>query len=174
MRPWRLPFHASPVVRKGPFSSKSVSSQDPLSRKLRNLSLPSLNFCPTFSSQATKFGKFQFTSPQIWKFSVHKPPVRGKYQFASPTIGKFGPHIPTWKKLSAPPHPRSFGHPNVRAVISLSLNYCARKGVTKEHRAGFFLFVLFLFLFLFVFVFCFCFCLFFVFVCLFFFYRVIM
>ena len=30
VRPWRPPFHASPVVRKGPISSKRVSSQDPL------------------------------------------------------------------------------------------------------------------------------------------------
>ena len=29
VRPWRPPFHASPVVCKGPISSKSVSSQDP-------------------------------------------------------------------------------------------------------------------------------------------------
>ena len=29
VRPWRPPFHASPAVRKGPISSKRVSSQDP-------------------------------------------------------------------------------------------------------------------------------------------------
>ena len=96
VRPWRPPFHASPVVRKGPISSKRVSSQDPLLRKVRNFSLYSLNFHPKFSSQAPKFGNFQltspqfgnfqFTSPQIGKFSVHNPPLfRGKYQFASPT-----------------------------------------------------------------------------------------
>ena len=79
MRPWRPPFHASPVVRKVPISSKSVSSQDPLLRKFWNFSLNSLNLCPNFSSQApqnlkifgsqaSKFGNFQFTSPQIWKF----------------------------------------------------------------------------------------------------------
>ena len=57
------PFHASPVVRKGPISSKSVSSKDPLLRKLRDFSLYSLNFCSTFSFQASKFGNFfQFTS----------------------------------------------------------------------------------------------------------------
>ena len=55
------PFHASPEVRKGPISSKSVSSKDPLLRKFRNFSLYSLNFCPTFSSQAAKFGNFQVT-----------------------------------------------------------------------------------------------------------------
>ena len=35
------------------------------------LALKPQNF-KIFSSQAPKFGNFQFTSPQIWKFSVHK------------------------------------------------------------------------------------------------------
>ena len=116
--PWRSPFHASPVVRKVPISSKRVSSQDPLLRKFGNFSLYSLNFHPNFSSPlnweifsslAPKFGNFQFTSLQIWKFSVHKPPplFRGKYQFASPTLRKSGPHTPTWKKVECPsPRPR--------------------------------------------------------------------
>ena len=114
VRPWRPPFHASPAARKGPISSKRVSSQDPLLRKFWNFSVYSLNFHPNFSSQAPKFGNFQLTSPQIWKFSAHKPPnleifrsqaplFRGKCQFASPTLRKSGPHTPTWKKLSAPP-----------------------------------------------------------------------
>ena len=74
VRPWGPPFHASPAARKGPISSKRVSSQDPLLRKFGNFSLYSLNFHPNFSSQAPKFGNFQLTSPQIWKFSAHKPP----------------------------------------------------------------------------------------------------
>ena len=74
VRPWRPPFHASSAARKGPISSKRVSSQDPLLSKFWNFSLNSLNFHPNFSSQAPKFGNFQLTSPQIWKFSAHKPP----------------------------------------------------------------------------------------------------
>ena len=74
VRPWRPPFHASPAARKGPISSKRVSSQDPLLRKFWNFSLYSLNFHPNLSSHAPKFGNFQLTSPQIWKFSAHKPP----------------------------------------------------------------------------------------------------
>ena len=74
VRPWKPPFHAASAVCKGPISSKRVSSQDPLLWKFGNFSLYSLNFCPNFSSQAPKFGNFQLTSPQIWKFSVHKPP----------------------------------------------------------------------------------------------------
>ena len=52
VRPWRHPFHATPVVRKGPIPSKRVNSQDPLMRKFGNFSLYNLNFCQNFSSQA--------------------------------------------------------------------------------------------------------------------------
>ena len=58
VRPWRPPFHASPSVRKGPISSKSISSQGPLLRKFWNFSFYSLNFRPNLSSQAPKFGNF--------------------------------------------------------------------------------------------------------------------
>ena len=109
-----LYFQRLACLRKGPISSKRVSSQDPLLRKFGNFSLNSLNFCSNFSSQAPKFGNFQLTSPQILKFSVHKPPnleifrsqaplFRGKCQFASPTLRKSGPHTPTWKKVECPP-----------------------------------------------------------------------
>ena len=115
-------FHASPVVRKGPISSKRVSSQDLLLIKFWNFSLYSLNFCPNFGS-----------GPKIWKFSAHKPPnleifssqapkfgnfqftspsFRGKYQFTSPTLRKSGLHTSTEKKLSAPP-PASMGDQRV-------------------------------------------------------------
>ena len=104
VRPWRPPFHASPAARKGPISSKRVSSQDPLLRKFGNFSLNSLNFHPNFSSQAPKFGNFQLTSPQIWKFSAHKPP------FSEANISSQAPHFRNpgrtplrEKKLSAPP-----------------------------------------------------------------------
>ena len=99
------------AVLKTPFSRLSCSSQGshfkqkcPLLRKFGNFILYSLNFRPNFSSQAPKFGHFQLTSPQILKFSVHKPPLfRGKYQFASPTLRKSWPHIPTWKKVECRP-----------------------------------------------------------------------
>ena len=124
MPAWRPPFQASPVVRKGPISSKTVSWQDPLLRKFGNLASTASIFAKLlahkppnleiFSSKAPKFGNFQFTSPQIWKFSVHKPPnleifssqapsFRGKNQFASPTLRKSGLHTPTWKKVECPP-----------------------------------------------------------------------
>ena len=106
---------------KTPFSRLTCSSQGshfkqksqftrPLLRKFGNFSLYSL--------------KIYLTSPQIWKFSAHKPPnleilssqapnlglfssqaplFRGKYQFTSPTVRKSGPHTPTWKKVECPP-----------------------------------------------------------------------
>ena len=73
------PFHASPAARKGPISSKRVSSQDPLLRKFGNFSLCSLNFSP----------KFQLTSPQIWKFSAHKPPNLETFSSQAPKFGNF-------------------------------------------------------------------------------------
>ena len=104
VRPWRPPFHASPAARKGPISSKRVSSQDPLLRKFGNFSLNSLNFHPNFSSQAPKFGNFQLTSPQIWKFSAHKPPFSEANVISqAPHFGNPGrTHLPE-KKLSATP-----------------------------------------------------------------------
>ena len=126
MRPWRPP---SPVVRNGPISSKRVSSQDPLLRKFWNLASTASIFAQMltlkpsnleiFSSQAPKFGNFQFTCPQIlkfsvhkhqiWKFSVQKPPnleifssqapsFRRKYQFARPTSPQIRAAHPYLKK----------------------------------------------------------------------------
>ena len=104
VRPWRPPFHASPAARKGPISSKRVSSQDPLLRKFGNFSLNSLNFHPNFSSQAPKFGNFQLTSPQIWKFSAHKPPFsEANVSSQAPHFGNPGRTPLPEKKLSAPP-----------------------------------------------------------------------
>ena len=104
VQPWRPPFHASPAARKGPISSKTVSSQDPLLRKCGNFSLNSLNFHPNLSSQAPKFGNFQLTSPQIWKFSAHKPPFsEANVSSQAPHFGNPGRTPLPEKKLSAPP-----------------------------------------------------------------------
>ena len=117
MRPWRPPFHASPAARKGPISSKRVSSQNPLLRKFGNFSLNSLNFHPNFSSQAPKFwnfqltspkfGNFQLTIPQILKFSAHKPPPLSEANVSSqaPHFGNPGPIPLPEKKVECPPRP---------------------------------------------------------------------
>ena len=118
VRPWRLPFHASPAVCKGPISSKRVSSQDPLLRKFGNFSLYSLNFRPNFSSQAPKFGNYKLTSPRIWKFSVHKPPnleifsSQAPPPFSKASISSQAPHFgnpgrtPLPEKVECSPPPR--------------------------------------------------------------------
>ena len=110
VRPWRPPFHASPAARKGPISSKRVSSQDPLLRKFWNFSLNSLNFHPNFSSQAPKFGNFQLTSPQIWKFSAHKPPNL-EILLTSPQIWKFSAHKPPFSEANVSSQAPHFGNP---------------------------------------------------------------
>ena len=81
VRPWRPHFHASPAARKGPISSKRVSSQDPLLEILASTASifaqilvhkrPNLEI---FSSQAPKFENFPLTSPPFQKqLSVRKP-----------------------------------------------------------------------------------------------------
>ena len=92
----KTPFHASPAARKGPISSKRVSSQDPLLRKFGNFSLYSLIFHPNFSSQAPNFGNFQLTSPKNWKFSAHKPPNCEIFRSQAPKFWNFpltSPHF---------------------------------------------------------------------------------
>ena len=115
-----------------PFQAKESVHKTPLLRKFGNFSLNSLNFHPNFSSQAPKFENFQLTSPQIWKFSAHKPPnleifrsqaplFRGKCQFASPTLRKSGPHTPYLKKkLSAPPRHK------IPSSVHYAIRTCAK------------------------------------------------
>ena len=82
VRPWRPPFHASPIVHKGPISSKRVRSQDTqmLAHKAPNLEI--------FSSQALKFGNFWFTSPPFQRqISVRKPHV-SEIRAANPYLKK--------------------------------------------------------------------------------------
>ena len=105
VRPWKPPFHASPVVRKGPISSKRVSSQDPLLRKFWNFSLYSLNFHPNFNSQAPKFGNFQLTSPKIWKFSAHKPRFQRQMSVRKPHTSEIRAAHPYLKKVEGLPPP---------------------------------------------------------------------
>ena len=58
----------------------------------------------TFSSQTPKFGNSPFTSPQIWEFSVHKPPFsEASISSQVPHFGSLGRTPLPEKKLSAPP-----------------------------------------------------------------------
>ena len=129
VRPWRPPFHASPAARKGPISSKGVSSQDPLLRKFGNFSLYSLNFHPNFSSQASKSGNFQLTSPQIWKFSAHRP-----------QIWKFSAHKPPFSEANVSSQAPHFGNPGRTPLPEKKVECPPRVCVTlmlllhKRHR----------------------------------------
>ena len=144
VRPWRPPFHASPAARKGPISSKRVSSQDPLLRKFGNFSLNSLNFHPNFSSQAPKFGNFQLTSPQIWKFSAHKPPNLeifssqapkfGNFQLTSPQIWKFSAHKPPNLEIFRSQAPKFGNFPLTSPPFQKQMS--VRKPHTSEIRAA--------------------------------------
>ena len=71
-------------------------------------------FSPNFSSQAPKFGNFQLTSPQIWKFSAHKPPFSEANYVSSqaPHLGNPGRTPLPEKKLSAPPRLRHIDNSN--------------------------------------------------------------
>ena len=117
VRPWRPPFHASPAARKAvPFQAKESVHKTPFWENLEILASTAPIFTQIlahkpsnleiFSSQAPKFGNFQLTSPQIWKFSAHKPP------FSEANVSSQAPHfrnpgrtpLPE-KKLIAPPPP---------------------------------------------------------------------
>ena len=97
----KTPFsHLSCRSQGSHFKQKSQFTRPPF-EKIWKFSLNSLNFHPNLSSQAPKFGNFQLTSPQIWKFSAHKPP------FSEANVSSQAPHfgrtpLPE-KKLSAPP-----------------------------------------------------------------------
>ena len=99
----RVPFQAKESVHKTPFwenleilaSTASIFTQI-LAHKPPNLEI--------FSSQAPKFGNFPLTSPQIWKFSAHKPPFsEANVSSQAPHFGNPGRTPLPEKKLSAPP-----------------------------------------------------------------------
>ena len=120
VRSWRPPFHASLAARKGPISSKRVSSQDPLLRHFGNFSLYNLNFHPNFSSQAPKFENFQLTSPEIWKCS--QAPKFGNFQLKSPQIWKFSAHRPPFQRQMSVRNPHTSeiraAHPYLKKKLS--------------------------------------------------------
>ena len=101
---------------KTPFSHLSCSSQGSyfkqkspftasICTQILALTPPNLEI---FSSQAPKLGNFQFTSPQIWKFSAHKPPFsEANSSLQAPHFGNPGCTPLPEKKLSGPP-PRVF------------------------------------------------------------------
>ena len=99
----RVPFQAKESVHKTPFweileilaSTASIFTQV-LAHKPPNLEI--------FSSQAPKSGNFQLTSPQIWKFSAHKPPFsEANVSSQAPHFGNPGCTPLPEKKVECPP-----------------------------------------------------------------------
>ena len=125
---------------KTPFSRLSCRSQGshfkqksqftrPLLRTFRNFSLNSLNFHPKFSSQAPKFGNFQLTSPQIWKFSVHKPPNLEIFSSQAPKFGNF--------QLTSPPFQRQMSvHKPHTSEIRAAHPYLKKSWVPPPSRVS--------------------------------------
>ena len=99
----RVPLQAKESVHKTPFieNLEILASTASIFAQILALKSPILEI---FSSQAPKYGNFQFTSPKFGIFSSQAPSFRGKFQFVSPTLWNSGPHTPTEKKLSAPNH----------------------------------------------------------------------
>ena len=81
--------------QKSQFTTRG--SQDPLLRKFGNFSLYSLNFHPSFSSQAPKFGNFQLTSPPFHRQMSVRKPHTSEIRAAHPYL----------KKSWVPPPPRN-------------------------------------------------------------------
>ena len=99
-----------------------------------------------FSSQAPKFGNFQLTSPQIWKFSAHKPPFsEANVSSQAPHFGNPGRTPVPEKKLSAPPpgvcttfsYPYHAHGPDHRRIDDhQSIDKIKRKCAELEERSG--------------------------------------
>ena len=93
----KTPFSRLSCRSQGSHFKQRVSSQDPFWENLEILALTASIFTQIlahkppnleiFSSQAPKFGNFQLTSPQIWKFSAHKPP------FSEANVSSQAPHF---------------------------------------------------------------------------------
>ena len=86
------------------FKQKSQFTRPPFWENLEILT-STANFHPNFSSQAPKFGNFQLTSPQIWKFSVHKPPFQRQTSVRKPHTSEIRAAHPYLKKSWVPPPP---------------------------------------------------------------------
>ena len=106
----RVPFQAKESVHKTPFweNSEILASTASIITQILAHKPPNLEI---FSFQAPKFGNFQLTSLQIWKFSAHKPP------FSEANVSSQKPHTseiraahPYLKKVECPP-PRARSTP---------------------------------------------------------------
>ena len=99
----RVPFQAKGSVHKTPFweNLEILALTASIFTQILIHKPPNLAIC---CSQAPKFGNFQLTSPQIWKFSAQKPPFsEANVSSQAPHFGNPGRTPLPEKKLSAPP-----------------------------------------------------------------------
>ena len=94
-----------------------------------------------FRSQAPKFGNFQLTSPQIWKFSTHKPPFSERQMSVhKPHSLEIRPHTPTWKKVECPPGypPCNGSSPLVLFTLDASDQSLVNQSIIHSYLAKYF------------------------------------
>ena len=113
------------------FKQKSQFTLPPF-QKIGNFSLYSLNFHPNFSSQAPKFGNFQLTSPQIWKFSAHKSPNLEIFAHKPPKFWNFQITNPPFQRRMSVREPHTS---EIRAAHpSLKKNECPPSRIHPQHK----------------------------------------
>ena len=96
VQPWRPPFHASPIVCKGPISSKRAPKSVHKTPFQKNLEI--------LTSTASILLKFELSSPQIWKFQVTRPLFQTQKSVCKPhTLEIWAAHPYLIKRLSAFP-----------------------------------------------------------------------
>ena len=89
--------HLLPFARV-PFQAKESVHKTPFWENFEILACTASIFTQILAHvQPPKFGNFQLTSPQIWKFSAHKPPFQ-----QAPYFGNPGRTPLPEKKLNAP------------------------------------------------------------------------
>ena len=132
----RVPFQAKESVHKTPFweNLEILASTASVFAQILALKPPNLEI---FSSQAPNLGNFQFTSPQIRKFSVHKAP------FSEANVSSQAPHFRNLgrtslpeKKLSASPGDFSLAPDFFKYYFHLNLSAVAQRLYMKSCDEG--------------------------------------
>ena len=98
----------SPVVRKGLIQAKESVHKTPF---LRNIWKFIANTASIFTQTLAS------TSPQIWKFSAHKPPYLEIFSSQAPIFGNFQFTNPPFQRQKSPTLRKSqAAHPNLKKV----------------------------------------------------------
>ena len=79
VRPSRPAFHASPAVRKGPISSKRVSSQDPFWENWEILASTASIFAQFLALEPPNLEIFSSQAPPNWEILSSQAPKFGNF-----------------------------------------------------------------------------------------------